>query len=275
MDENLSVSGPRDLLPDGNPNFTSHDVTLYKCIIAQGLSNSSHSKGEHSKGTLIHDSVYNVSIIGCLYAHNKDRNPRFKGGSKGVLVNSVIYNYGSSCVNGQTMGNDKVLVPAEIAVVGNVCIRGKSSTQDYFLTSSDGAKAYLSDNLLLSRTSKQIQEVNTKVITRLEQPPLWPAGLTAKPANQSLYDVLMTVGARAKERDSIDSWIIKDVIKGTGTLINSQNQAGGYPNYSAVYRSLEVPDGKEARRAWLDGTAATLDTNLNLDFAKLDKLVTP
>ncbi len=275
VDENLSVSGPRDLLPDGNPNFTSHDVTLYKCLIAQGLSNSSHSKGEHSKGTLIHDSVYNVSIIGCLYAHNKDRNPRFKGGSKGILVNSVIYNYSNSCVNGGTMGNDKKLTPAEIAVVGNVCIRGNSSTQDYFLTSSDGAKAYLSDNLLLTRTSKQVREVNTNVITRLDQPPLWPAGLMAKPASQSLYNVLRTVGARAKERDPIDSRIIKDVINGTGTLIDSQDKVGGYPDYPAVYRSLEIPEGKEARRAWLDGIAAALDTNLDLDLSPLDKLVTP
>lgn len=275
VDENLSVSGPRDLLPEGNPHFTSHDVTLYKCLIAQGLSNSSHSKGEHSKGTLIHDSVYNVSIIGCLYAHNKDRNPRFKGGSKGVLVNNIIYNYGNSCVNGGTMGNDKVLVPAKIAVVGNTCIRGNSSSQDYFLTSSDGAKAYLSDNRLLSRTAKQVQEVNFTIITKLDQPPLWPAGLIPKPADESLYNVLKTVGARAKERDSIDSRIIKDVINGTGSLIDSQTQAGGYPNYPAAYRSLKVPKDKEARRAWLDGLAAALDTDLSLDCSPLDKLVTP
>lgn len=273
VDENLSVSGPRDLLPKGDPHFTSHDVTLYKCLIAQGLSNSSHSKGEHSKGTLIHDSVYNVSIIGCLYAHNKDRNPRFKGGSKGVLVNSVIYNYGSSCVNGQTMGNDKILVPAEMALVGNVCIRGNSSTQDYFLTSSDGARAYLADNRLFSYTSKKVREVNYKNISKLNQPPLWPDGLTAKPALQSLYDVLRTVGARAKERDPIDSRIIDDLIKGNGRLIDSQEQAGGYPDYPPVYRSLEVPEGTEARRAWLDEMAAALDTDSDLDFSPLEKLI--
>ena len=273
VDENLSVSGPRDLLPKDDPHFTSHDVTLYKCLIAQGLSNSSHSKGEHSKGTLIHDSVYNVSIISCLYAHNKDRNPRFKGGSKGVLVNSVIYNYGSSGVNGQTMGNDKKLVPAEMALVGNVCIRGNSSTQDYFLNSSDGARAYLADNRLFSYTNKKVREVNYKNISKLNQPPLWPTGLTPKSALQSLYDVLGTVGARAKERDPIDSRIIDDLIKGTGRLIDSQEQAGGYPDYPPVYRSLEVPEGKEARRAWLDEMAAALDTVSGLDFSPLEKLI--
>lgn len=273
VDENLSVSGPRDLLPGDNPHFTAHDVTLYKCLIAEGLSHSSHSKGEHSKGTLIHDSVYNVSIIGCLYAHNRDRNPRFKGGSKGILVNSVIYNYGSSCVNGGTMGNEKKLVPAEIALVGNVCIRGKSSTQDYFLNSSDRVKAYLSDNLLLSHVLRKPREANRSVVTRLDQPPLWPAELTAKPAVQALYDVLRTVGARAKERDPIDSRIIDGVINGAGSLIDSQNQVGGYPDYPPQRRSLEVPEGKEARRAWLDEMAAGLDTNWDLDFTKLEKLI--
>src|SRR5205823_89168 len=50
VDENLSVSGPADLVSE-----TSHDVTLRSCLIAEGLSHSVHPKGEHSKGTLIHD----------------------------------------------------------------------------------------------------------------------------------------------------------------------------------------------------------------------------
>ena len=49
-DENLSASGPRF---DGGTHVdawrsrTSHDVTFSHCIIAEGLSNSAHAKGEH------------------------------------------------------------------------------------------------------------------------------------------------------------------------------------------------------------------------------------
>src|SRR5262249_49856471 len=51
IDENLSVSGPAD----GEPSGTAHDVTIRSCLIAEGLSHAGHPKGEHSKGTLIHD----------------------------------------------------------------------------------------------------------------------------------------------------------------------------------------------------------------------------
>ena len=37
-------------------------------------------KGEHSKGSLIHDNVTDILIFGNLYAHNFERSPLFKGG---------------------------------------------------------------------------------------------------------------------------------------------------------------------------------------------------
>lgn len=40
-----------------------------------------------------------------------------------------------------------------------------------------------------------------------------------------------------------------------------------FPDYPPVYRSLEVPKSKEARRAWLDEMAAPLDTDFSLDFS--------
>ena len=43
---------------------TSHDITFSNNIIAECLSNSSHSKGEHSKGTLIHDYCSRIAVVG-------------------------------------------------------------------------------------------------------------------------------------------------------------------------------------------------------------------
>src|SRR6185369_4746388 len=56
-DENLSASGPRF---DGENveawrASTSHRITFSNDIVAEGLSRSTHGKGEHSKGSLIHD----------------------------------------------------------------------------------------------------------------------------------------------------------------------------------------------------------------------------
>ncbi len=98
VDENLSSSGPADVDPTSDPDITSHDVTLRRCLIAEGLSHATHPKGEHSKGTLIHDGVRNVVITGCLYAHNRERNPRLKGGTRAVVDGNVMYNWGSACI---------------------------------------------------------------------------------------------------------------------------------------------------------------------------------
>src|SRR5882724_2970817 len=93
IDENLSASGPADVDSVRDPDVTSHDITLRHCLIAEGLSHATHPKGEHSKGTLIHDGVRNVLITGCLYAHNRERNPRLKGATTAIVAANVMYNW--------------------------------------------------------------------------------------------------------------------------------------------------------------------------------------
>ncbi len=269
VDENLSVSGPRDLLLGSNPHFTSHDVTLYRCLIAEGLSHSSHSKGEHSKGTLIHDSVYSVAVLGCLYAHNIERNPRLKGGARAVVVNNVMYDWGGRCVGVGTMGNDVRLIPSEAAVVGNVAIAGPSTSSFFFVYNGDyGAKAYLSDNRLVPRGSATISETNAGVQI-LSTAPLWPDGLSAGPAAQTYADVLRTAGARPAHRDAIDTRIVDTVIARGGRVIDSQNEVGGYPHPTPTSRSVTVPDSVDARRAWLDELSSQLAVASSLNVPPL------
>src|SRR5688500_1193676 len=76
VDENLSASGPRfdgGDSPRDWQNATSRRVTFSNNLLAEGLSNSSHSKGEHSKGSLIHDNTSEILIVGNLYASNMER----------------------------------------------------------------------------------------------------------------------------------------------------------------------------------------------------------
>ncbi|HYM34613.1 MAG TPA: hypothetical protein VET48_04405, partial [Steroidobacteraceae bacterium] len=101
IDENLSASGPRFTgnTPDEWRKGTSHDITFSNNIAAEGLANASHMKGEHSKGSLIHDNVTNILIIGNLYAHNLERSPLFKGGVRGAIINNLIYDPGQRAVH--------------------------------------------------------------------------------------------------------------------------------------------------------------------------------
>jgi hypothetical protein len=269
IDENLSVSGPADVMVGGDPHVTSHDVTLYRCLVAEGLSNSVHSKGEHSKGSLIHDSVYNVAVIGCLYAHNRERNPRLKGSSRAVVVNNLIYNWGSACIGMGSMGNDVMLTKAQASIIGNVGIRGTNTAREVLVANVDvGATAYVADNLARNRAGSDLTLVDPG-IERPANPPLSLSGGQVLAPRAAAYAVLTNVGARPAKRDAVDVRIVDTVIQGTGAIIDSQNAVGGYPVRTATSQAVNVPDGKDARRTWLDGLSVQLGSATGLDTAPL------
>ena len=100
-DENLSASSTRFAgeTREAVAEAASRRITFSNNIIAEGLANATHAKGEHSKGTLIHDNVNDVLIVGNLYAHNYERNPLFKGGARGQVINNLIYDPGQRAVH--------------------------------------------------------------------------------------------------------------------------------------------------------------------------------
>ena len=65
VDENLSASGPRFEgagLDQWRAN-TSHRITFSNNLIAESLAIRTHAKGEHSKGTLIHDNCTGILLL--------------------------------------------------------------------------------------------------------------------------------------------------------------------------------------------------------------------
>ena len=238
-DENLSASGPRfegETVEDWRKN-TSHTVTFSNCIIAEGLSNSTHAKGEHSKGSLIHDNVTEMAIIGNLYANNKQRNPYFKGGVQGVVVNNYIFNPGSKAIHyglpsGEWKGHE--YVTGKMALVGNVMEYGLDTGTGlplFYFGHSGPVEVYAKDNVTRDRAGKDVKIIGSdddKCI-QVDSPPVWPAGLKAMPAARVKEYVLKNAGARPWDRDEIDARIIRQVIDGTGRIIHSEEEAGGYP----------------------------------------------
>ena len=53
--------------------------------------------------------------------------------------------------------------------------------------------------------------------------------------------MLANVGARPADRDSVDARIINDVREGTGRVIDSPSQVGGWPDLAENYRALILP----------------------------------
>ena len=256
VDENVSASGPRT----AGPEATAHRVTISNCIIAEGLDDSSHKKGRHSKGSLIHDFCQDIAIIGNLYAHNVRRNPFFKAHTTGVVANNLIYNPGSAAV--QMSYSEREWRKAKIrprngriSVVGNVMIHGADTKRGLALIARQG-DAFYEDNVALARDGEPVAVTQGK-ISRLPEKPVWPDGFTARPSDEVIEHVTVHVGARPRDRDGVDLRILRDFRVRRGRIIDSQEEVGGYPDVAATRRTLQVPD--QEVDAWLSELAAEVE----------------
>jgi pectate lyase len=255
-DENLSVSGPRLEGPRG----TSHRVTIRHCLIAECLHDSTHAKGPHSMGSLIHDFCQEIAIVGNLYAHNHQRNPYFKAHTTGVIVNNVIYNPGRYAIQlgfapGEWVGSKYLPRPPRLSIVGNVYLQGADTRAGLPMVERPG-EVYLADNIALDRDGQSVA-VAGAIVQQLDQKPVWPEGLQALPAADVLQHVIRHVGARPRDRDEIDQRIIRQLIAREGRIIDSQDQVGGYPQVAPVHRPLQIPETGVDQ--WLAELAAELE----------------
>lgn len=235
--KNLSISGPRFEGTTGEEwrENTTHRITISHCLIAENV----HPVGLESKATLVHDNVTGVSMYGNLYVSNDDRHPLFKGGARGVVVNNYFYNPGMRLIQfgfvpEQWAGHE--WQRAAITMVGNVGRKGPSSVAElaFFEIWPEQAPCdfYLRDNLLLDAAGAPLSAAPmfrdsarrlvpfrpTGETRQVSEPPLWPPGLTALPANEVTSWVLANVGARPWDRDAIDQRFVRETETGGGQI---------------------------------------------------------
>jgi len=250
IDENLSASGPRftGKTPEEWRNGTSHRITFSNNIIAEGLADATHSKGEHSKGSLIHDNAADILIIGNLYAHNHERNPLFKGGVRGMVINNLIYNPGARAVHYNLIAEEWRGQPyqtGQLVMLGNVMRAGPSTPNDialFMLGGSGDMELYEEDNIAVDRLGRPVDKLGryttapAKIITIAK--PALPPGVRPIPAGEVQDSVIQNAGARPWDRDPVDARIVADTIEGRGEIIDSEAQVGGYPQYPATWRAF-------------------------------------
>jgi pectate lyase len=247
LDENLSASGPRftgDTVEEWRAG-TSHDVTFSYNILAEGLAYGSHPKGEHSKGSLIHDNATDILIYRNLYAHNYERSPLLKGGIRAAVVNNFIFDPGAQAIHYNLMDlewGDHPHQLGELSAVGNVLRAGFSTRPDVAFLTIGGVgdlRYYGRDNLAVDRQGRALPmfgryTTSAARIVEAEQPVIWPAALDVIPANQVETHVLRFAGARPWDRDEHDIRIVFDVVEGRGEIIDDERQVGGYPQVTPV-----------------------------------------
>jgi pectate lyase len=240
-DENLSASSTRF---DGEDEAAwrksaSHAITFSNNLLAEGLANSAHKKGEHSKGSLVHDHVSDILIVGNLYAHNYERSPLFKGGARGQVINNLIYNPGQRAVHYNLIAEEWIGHPysrGQMVVRGNV-MRAGPSTEDlaFFMIGGSGdLELHVEDNLAVDRVGRPIEAegryTTTPVrIDRSAPMPALPFGVSLLPSEKVQDAVLANAGARPWDRDDIDRRILADTAEGRGKIIDNESEVGGYP----------------------------------------------
>lgn len=272
--------------------YGNTDFTMQYCIVSESLKESIHGKGNHGYGGIWGGK--NASFHHNLLAHHDSRNPRFDHDYVNTscvgpidFVNNVVYNWGGNSAYGGE-GSSNGGGGRHINFVNNYFKPGPSTKSgvntrlvDPWTSCSNctdkcggsvkAPKIYLvgntmtssadvtADNWLGSTKSKSVAGVSTR----------WTDGLTMLTNEQTAQQAYETVLAKAGcslHRDAIDTRIVSDVANGTGSLINTQTQVGGWPELQKADIPLDtdydgIPDEWETKYG--------LDPKDNMDARKI------
>jgi pectate lyase len=255
IDENMSASGPRFT---GNTveewrRGTSSDIVFRLNLAAEGLAFASHPKGEHSKGSLVHDNATGIVFDRNIWAHNVERAPLVKGGAQVLMVNNLIYNPGYRAVHYNLMDLEWVgreRVTGELTAVGNV-LRGGTDTDaglPFLMIGGVGDLAFHGhDNRAVDRHGKPLPmfgrygETQARIIEH-------PAPLTSLrdyavlPAIDVETNLLANAGARPWERGSEETRILFFIAEGRGEIIDDEREVGGFPRIEPTRAAFRETD---------------------------------
>ena len=242
LDENMSASGPRFTgdTPEQWRKGTSYNVTFSYNLAAEGLADASHPKGEHSKGSLIHDNATNILFYRNIWAHNVERSPLFKGGVRGSVINNLIYDPGKRAIHYNLMAlewGNRPYQNGQLSAVGNV-MRGGPSTDErlpFLMLGGDGDLEYFAkDNIAVDKHGVPLPmfgrygETRAKLI-KMNQPVAWPMGIAVMPTRDVETHVLANAGARPWDRDADDIRVLYFIAEGRGKIIDDEKEVSAYP----------------------------------------------
>ena len=253
IDEVMSTGG--SLYLDG----VVRDVTIQWSILSEGLSDSLHPKGRHGKGLLIGDGTSRISVHHNLFAHNPDRHPLFKSGTSGQIINNLVYNSPRGTTLSNAEGTNK---PILIDLIGNFYKEGPYSSNSMWAMTFDTesipttSKVYARGNLSPQRPTDEGDEwLGIRTLGgepgpyRAESSVLGGLSARATSAQEAYEAVLNGAGATLPMRDNVDARVVEDVRSGTGSVIDSPDEVGGYPNYASA-QAPEDSDGDGMPDAW-------------------------
>lgn len=226
--------------------------TFQNLLVSEGLNCSTHSKGCHSKGIMIGGyadgtgsapGTQNFSVLDNVMASNQDRNPLMQMCGNAQVINNVTYNPGTTFSHQQL---NCVGASSYVNWINNFHKKGPAGdfTDLKIIPKSDNTvcssgKTYLSGNV----------GAHGDWTYEFKAPCIQADILTTTPASgpsvstvsaQDAYNNLLADGGAGNSRavscdgnwfnrrDSIDTRVINDIKNGTGKIIDSPADVGGW-----------------------------------------------
>lgn len=254
----------------GGVNATN--VTWQNSLLAESLSNSFHTEGEHSKAMLISNNSDKWSYYRNAFALNVDRNPLWGGDSPGPpldeieYVQNVIYGWDNFGFVGENTN------PLSPSVINNVAISlpYTSSTRYAFAfnAESTGTNVYGRDNYDDNhRTNPADPDIQAIGCTRCglymsdeipsarfsnTTPHGYPLDSEPELTRAQVIDTVSTYAGDFNDTGSITSRIRAYIAAETGgAIIDDESDVGGYPSITAgtIITDTDsdgIPDSEEA-----------------------------
>jgi len=287
----------------GNTNFT-----LQYSFVTESLRDAGHTKGAHGYGGIWGGE--NASFHHNLLAHHDSRNPRFDHDFVNTLagpidyINNVVYNWGGNSTYGGE-GCANAGGGRKVNFVNNYYKAGPSTKQSvkYRLCNPtttcsnctgkyggqiDPMKMYLSGNQMDGSesvstdnwTGVQPDDASKLDLCKAAARYDFENAYTGEESAASAYETVLQKAGCSLVRDALDTRIVDDVRNGNGKLVNTPDEAGGWPELTGCPATDTDRDGipdewEEAHglnpKSFADHKAKTLvSTHTNLEVYLCD-----
>lgn len=217
------------------------DLTFSNNIVAEGLDDAGHPDGRHSAGMLIMGGAKRVTVVRNLFAHHNHRSPWIKENTTVFHANNYAYNSRGTFFNYTT---DRAPYSGDLVSIGNVYGKGPATKTVTGLAVSQKfleANVYEADSRGDTDSPYGVlaEIVRLPLRYRTNHPPFELPLVTLLNSSAVKRHIIASVGSRPAGRDAADARIIQDIVNFSGSLIDSPEQVGGWPDYPATRRVFD------------------------------------
>ncbi|HEC43399.1 MAG TPA: pectate lyase [Bacteroides sp.] len=241
---------------DGTHDLRGEKFTLQWSIYGEALHNSLHEKGPHAMLGSMRDLTDNITLHHNLMHSSRHRHPSLGGGSKtdgNSIVdfrNNVLFNWSGPTNLGECNMNliNNYYKPGEdtnpeekpMAVKAHIGEKSKGfssgnvfSWNEEWTADNFSAIEYVLGWGSYDSTTREAFVLPAEVVDGDDKPQTHSA--------EEAFDLVLKQAGASLHRDAADARVVAGVIAGTGRLIDSQEEVGGWPEL----KSLPAPTDKD------------------------------